>query len=86
MMARPHAKIAYNDPLANRLIEDRIRKWLKLGLAYADATSATDEERKGVRRAGSHLDEFWVELVPGIVDDLKRAGLLKAGRDADERS
>lgn len=83
---RPHAKIAYNDPLANRLIEDRIGKWVKLNLAYADATSVTEEERKGVRRAGSHLDEFWIELVPGIVDDLKRAGLLKSGTSADEET
>lgn len=83
-MTRPHAKIAYNDPLANRLIEGRIRKWLKLNLAYADATSATEEERKGVRGAGCHLDEFWIELVPDIVDDLRRAGLLKPSSELDE--
>jgi hypothetical protein len=74
---RPHAKIATADPLANRLIEDQIRKWLKLNLAYADATCSTEDVRQGVRKAGSHLDEFWIELVPGIVDSLQRAGLLK---------
>jgi hypothetical protein len=74
---RPHTKIAPTDPLANRLIEERIRKWLKLNLAYADATCSTEGERQGVRKAGSHLDEFWIELVPGIVDSLQRAGLLK---------
>lgn len=83
-MDRPHAKIAFDDPLANRLVEDRIRKWVNLNLAYADATSVTEEERKGVRRAGSHLDEFWIELVPSIVDDLKRAGLLKPSVESDE--
>lgn len=83
-MNRPHAKIACDDPLANRLIEDRIRKWLNLKLAYADATSATEEERQGVRQAASHLDEFWIELVPNIVDDLKRAGLLKPSSEPDE--
>jgi hypothetical protein len=76
-VTRPHAKICRNDPLANRLIEARIRSWLKLCLAYADATAATEEERKGVHSAESHLDELWVELVPSIVDELKRAGLLK---------
>lgn len=81
-MTRPHAKIAYSDPLANRLIEDRIRRWLKLNLAYADATCATGEARGGVLNARSHLEEFWIELVPGIVDDLKRAGLLKSSGEA----
>lgn len=83
-MSRPHARIAYDEPLANRLIEDRVREWLKLRLAYADATASTDEERQGVLRAGAHLDEFWIELVPGIVDELRRAGLLKAAELQDQ--
>lgn len=83
-MNRPHAKIKVDDPLANRLIEGRIRSWLKLNLAYAYATTANDEQHQGVQNAEGHLDEFWIELVPNIVDDLKRAGLLKRSAEPDE--
>jgi hypothetical protein len=80
---RPQAKIAPNDPLANRLIEDLIRTWLKVSLGYADATSSTEEERQGVRNASAHLEEFWVDLVPSIVDSLQRAALLNRGDSRD---
>lgn len=73
---RPHAKTAYYMPLAYRLVDDRIRRWLRLCLAYADATAATEDIRQGVHHAGAHLDEPWVELVPDILDQLTRAGLL----------
>lgn len=77
MTSRPHAKIACEDPLANRLIDDLIRRWVNTNIGFADATSSTEEIRKGVQHAASHLDEHWVHLVPDIVDALRRAGLLK---------
>jgi hypothetical protein len=74
--ARPYAKSAYDEPLAHRIIDDLIRRWVKSHIAIADATSATEELRAGVRHAASHLDEHWVHLVPDIADALRRANLL----------
>jgi len=76
--SRPHANTAYYRPLAHRLIDDLIRRWVKTGIGFADATSSTEEQRRGVQNAASHLEEHWVHLVPDIVDQLIRAGLLKS--------
>ena len=80
MSDRPHAKSAYYMPLANRIVDDLIRRWVKGGIGFADATSDTEEHREGVQHAAAHLDEHSVHLVPDIVDALRRAGLLKTNQ------
>lgn len=83
-ISRPHAKIEPDDPLANRLVEGLIRRWVNTSLAFADATAADEAIRKGVQHTAAHLDEFWIHLVPDIVDNLRRAGLLKGDDPAAE--
>lgn len=81
---RPHAKSAYYMPLAHRLIADRIRLWLDSNTGIAEASASTEERREGVRWARSYLDEYQVHLVPDIIDQLTRAGLLKPSEAGQE--
>lgn len=74
-------KIARHEPLANRIIDAILDNWLKSGVAFAEATLGTKEEHRGVINLQCKLDEFWIHVTPAIVDELKRAGLLK---DKDE--
>lgn len=74
-------KITRHEPLANRIIDAALDKWLKHGVAYAEATLGTEEERTGVINLQSKLDEFWIHVTPVIVDELERAGLLKRNQE-----
>lgn len=74
-------KIAREEPLANRIVDAQLHNWLKNGVAFAKATPSSEEEHKGVINLQSKLDEFWIHVTPAIIDELKRAGLLK---DKDE--
>jgi len=69
-------KIARHQPLANRIIDSLLHKWLKNGVAFAEASLSTEDQRQGVINLQSKLDEFWIHVTPAIVDELKRAGLL----------
>lgn len=82
MADRPHAKTAYSEPLANRIIDDLIRSWVQVNIGMADATADTEEHRQGVQHAAAHLDEHWVHLVPDIVDALRRAGQLRTPEES----
>lgn len=79
----PNERIARHEPLANRIINDLLDKWLRNGVAFAEATLSTKEEHKGVINLQSKLDEFWIHVTPAITDELKRAGLLKT-KDKNE--
>lgn len=73
----PNQKISRHEPLANRIIDAALDKWLKTGVAFAEATLGTKEEHTGVINLQSKLDEFWIHVTPVIVDELRRAGLLE---------
>jgi hypothetical protein len=69
---------AHDTPLANRLIDDRIREWLDDATRYASGVANTDETRSaiyGLRH--SDLATFAYLLTPRIIRDLRNAGLLK---------
>jgi hypothetical protein len=76
-------KIARHQPLANRIIDVLLDKWLKHGVAFAEACLSTEDERQGVINLQTKLDEFWIHVTPAIVDELKRAGLLKSDEDEE---
>lgn len=73
-------KITRHEPLANRIIDAILDNWLTSGVAFAEATLGTKEERTGVINLQSKLDEFWIHVTPVIVDELERAGLLKSNQ------
>ena len=71
-------------PLAQRLIEQGIRDWLdaKAGVALAAAGSGElNDYERGVRDGIDrlrhlYLDGYWYALVPPLIGELQRAGLL----------
>src|SRR5262245_28748163 len=67
-------------PLASRLVDDEIRRWLdrKLGLqraTYGDGEAAQRAAVDHTRHLA--LDNYSYALTPKILDVLKRAGQLK---------
>jgi hypothetical protein len=77
---------AHDFPLDYRLVKDVIGKWLDTATAIASAANGSppinDYERgfqQGVEQMRYlHLDNYWYTLVPQILDQLKRSGLLIA--------
>jgi hypothetical protein len=76
---------AHEMPLAERLVKDRVKTWLDTALAielagYGDITAEERAARKAVDQV-KHLAlaDYSYALVPRIVDDLRRAGLLVDG-------
>jgi hypothetical protein len=75
---------AHDLPLADRLVSEAIRKWLDTGYGFAQAGNGDpplgDYERgfgAGIEQMRYlHLDNYWYTVVPTIIDELRRAGLL----------
>lgn len=76
-VSRSAARTEYYLPLAERLINAAVRQWLDTYTGTAWAAASTDQRREGVRWARDYLGEYGVSLTPAIVDQLRRAGLLK---------
>ncbi|MEU5322910.1 hypothetical protein AB0G67_40100 [Streptomyces sp. NPDC021056] len=81
----PSEHPAHEAPLAERLVQDRVKAWLNTALAielagYGDLTPEERAARKAVEQV-KHLAlaDYPYALVPRIVDDLRRAGLLVEG-------
>jgi hypothetical protein len=73
---------AHEMPLAERLIQHRVKTWLDTALAielagYGKLTPEERAAREAVEQV-KHLAlaDYSCALVPRIVDDLRRAGLL----------
>lgn len=69
-------KIARDEPLANRIVDALIHKWIQNAVAHAKATNDNDETYRGILNMQGPLDEYWLDLTPKIIDELQRAGLL----------
>ncbi|MCX4885950.1 hypothetical protein [Streptomyces sp. NBC_00847] len=82
---KPSEHPAHEEPLADRLIHDRIKKWLNTALAtelagYGELAAEERAARKAVEQVKYlALADYPYALVPRIVDDLRRAGLLVDG-------
>lgn len=81
----PSEHEAHEMPLAERLVLDRVKAWLNTGLAielagYGNLTPEEHAARRAVEQV-KHLAlaDYPYALVPRIVDDLRRAGLLVDG-------
>lgn len=80
--ADPAHSPAHDFPLAERLINDLIRKWLntQLGIeqaGYGDATPEEQAARKAIDQARYlALANYSTALTPKILDQLRRAGLM----------
>lgn len=81
----PSEHDAHEMPLADRLIQDRVKTWLDTALAielagYGDLDAEERAARKAVEQV-KHLAlaDYPYALVPRIIDDLRRAGLLVHG-------
>jgi len=67
----------HDTALADRLVDDVIRKWLDSHLGIAEAAADTDDKRQAINQVRwLHLDGYWYQLTPAILDALRRAGLL----------
>jgi hypothetical protein len=82
---KPSEHPVHEMPLAERLVQDRVKTWLDTALAIelAGYGDLNDEER-AARRAVEQvkhlaLADYSYALVPRIIDDLRRAGLLIDG-------
>lgn len=83
-MSSPAAHEAHDLPLADRLASDAIRQWLDTATGLARAANGNpplgDYERgigQGIDQMRHlHLDNYWYTVVPKILDELRRAGLL----------
>lgn len=81
---KPRDDSIHGMPLVHRLIEDRIGEWLQLGFDVA-SDDANDEQKKAIDSLKYlHLSGYQYGLVPRIVDDLRRAGLLVAASEGEE--
>jgi hypothetical protein len=75
---------AHETPLATRIAEEAVRRWLdaRTGVALAAAgTGDVSEYERGVRQGIEHmrylhLDNYWYTVVPQVLDEFRRAGLL----------
>jgi L-alanine-DL-glutamate epimerase-like enolase superfamily enzyme len=78
----PRQHQAHELPLADRLVTDRIRRWLTTALetelaGYGEATPEERAARAAVKQMRHlALADYSYALVPQILDDLRRAGLL----------
>lgn len=81
-MNNPSQHDAHDYPLADRLVCDRIGRWLKTALdtemaGYGELTPEEKAARKAVEQVRHlALADYSYALVPKILDDLRRAGLL----------
>lgn len=82
---KPSEHPAHEAPLAERLVQGRVKTWLDTALAielagYGDLNAEERAARKAVEQV-KHLAlaDYPYALVPRIVDDLRRAGLLAGG-------
>jgi hypothetical protein len=80
----PRAHEAHDVPLADRLVEGVISRWLAsataIGLA-ANGNPPVSEYERGVSQgiehmAYSHLANYPYTVVPQILDELRRAGVI----------
>ncbi|QQM45240.1 hypothetical protein [Streptomyces liliifuscus] len=80
--ADPSHNAAHDFPLADRLVIDRIKQWLDTALATELAGYGTTDPREvAARKAVDQmrhlaLADYRYALVPKILDDLRRAGLM----------
>ncbi|KFG02579.1 hypothetical protein IQ62_01145 [Streptomyces scabiei] len=87
-MAVPSEHQAHELPLADRLVTDHIRRWLNTAIAtelagYGDLNPEEQAARKAVEQVRHlALADYSYALVPRILDDLRRAGLLNESADA----
>lgn len=72
-MADPSKHEAHDLPLITRLIEDEVNRWLdtRLNLAAGVLGPAVVDQVRHLHLAGAHY-----QLVPRVIDALRRAGLL----------
>ncbi len=83
--SNPSDHPAHEMPLAERLVLDRVKTWLNTGLAtelagYGDLNAEERAARKAVEQVKYlALADYSYTLVPRIVEDLRRAGLLVEG-------
>lgn len=69
-------KISRHEPLANRIVDALIHKFIQGASNHAKATNDNDETYRGILNMQGALEEYWIHLTPKIVDELQRAGLL----------
>lgn len=80
--ADPSAHQAHDLPLADRLACDAVKAWLDRRTATAlAATGDLNDAERGARQGIEqmrhlHLDDYWYTLVPSLLADLRKAGLL----------
>jgi hypothetical protein len=67
-----------NDPGAplNEIIDRAVREWLDrhFATAYATVSEGGPEKRALEQARHLHLDNYWYDLTPKILDALMRAG------------
>jgi hypothetical protein len=80
----PAAHEVHDTPLANRIVERIIRDWLATATAIARAGNGNppiNEYERGISHGIDHLDSYLTgypyTVVPQIIDELRRAGLLR---------
>jgi hypothetical protein len=62
-------------PLPNRLVSDAIKEWMDTRFGLATAANPEDKDiLEQIRYL--HLDNYWYTLVPKILDELRRAGIV----------
>ena len=83
MTVNPAGHEAHELSLADRLACDAVRAWLDRHtgtvLAATGSVPVNDRElshREGIDHLRQSLDDYWYTLVPGLLRDLRRAGLL----------
>ena len=80
----PAAHEAHETPLADRIVEQAIREWLDTATAIALAANGNppiNDYERGVKQGIEnmrylHLAGYWYALVPEIIGQMRRAGLL----------
>ncbi|MCX5598495.1 hypothetical protein OOK29_10120 [Streptomyces phaeochromogenes] len=83
----PSHNAAHDFPLADRLVIDRIKQWLDTAIATELAGYGTlDPQEVAARKAVDQvrhlaLADYQYALVPKILDDLRRAGLMTPPSD-----
>lgn len=83
-MRDPAEHEAHDLPLAHRIMVKAIQDWLNTAVATAHAGNGSppinDYERgfqQGIKQMRHlHLDNYWHVLVPKVMDEMRRAGLL----------
>lgn len=80
----PSTHEAHELPLGYRIVERIIHDWLATATGIANAANGNpplDDYERGVKQgidnmAHSHLANYSYTVVPQIIDELRRAGLL----------